>query len=769
MQSWMIGLVTGIIGIGFSAQLPAWPAATAFAAIVLAALSFTTRTLRRSTAMRFIGGLSCGCAVGIAHGNLLLHSRLAQECVGESIIVTGEVSSLPSANIVQGRLRQRFEFSLASLSPQRCAGPRRLMLSYYGDDTIHPGAHWQFEVKLKRPWGLANPGSFNMQAWFAQYAIDAVGNVRESQRTHVLPGRWSLRFLPDQMRQAISDRINAQSLDRDIAAMLRALTVADGAGIDAKLWFLFQQYGLNHLLVISGSHVVMIAAIGYLFGGLCLRIAPAIARSWLPGVAALLLASLYTALAGFSIPTQRALCMLACFVFANVAGRTNNVVHNLLVAAVIVLLLNPLAALSSGFWLSFGAVVALLWITFWQRGASRHGQLLWTHGGISLVMMPLGAYLFGGGSVIAMLANLLMIPLTGWWVVPIALLASLCFLCGWTIDTTLWRLAAAPLDALLPLARALALSSGEWLYMPMAAGLGAMLLAVVAVFLILLPGRPIVTPLALLLALPLLLPQDLSIAPPSLHTLVTVLDVGQGTAVVVQAGDRALLYDTGGGDPEGLNMGIRAVLPYLRLRGIRSLDTLVISHPDLDHSAGAATVLDNMQVGRLRYGRTSPAAGKGRACVAGEAWQWPGGQTFQFLSPALEIPRHSNDSSCVLRIQVGDYSFLLPGDIEHQREHDLVAYWGRGLHSDWLLAAHHGSRTSSSFTFLKTVQPDVAVISSGYANPFGHPHPDILQRLQRQGIDMFSTVADGAVEFELRPGKPLHTTSYRQQVRYYWM
>jgi competence protein ComEC len=764
MQSWMIGLVTGIIGIGFAPVLPGWAIATLFASLSLAA-----SPCRGSTAIRFIGGLSCGCALGIAHGTLLLHSRLSPDCVGEPIIVTGRVASLPSANRVQGKLRQRFEFSVASLAPRRCAGPRKLMLAYYGEETIRPGARWQFAVKLKRPWGLANPGSFNMQAWFAQYAIDGVGNVRESPRTLALPAEPGMRFLPNQLRQAIGDRISAQPLDPDVAAMLRALTVADGSGIDARLWFLLQQYGLNHLLVVSGTHIAMVAAVGYLFGGLCLRVGAGFTPSWLPGATALLLATLYTALAGFSIPTQRALCMLACFVLVNVAGRANSVAHNLLVAAAVVMLLNPLAALSSGFWLSFGAVTALLWISRWQRGASMRGRLLWTHGGMSLVMLPLGAYFFGGGSAVSMLANLLMIPLTGWVVVPVALLAAVCFLSGWPIDAALWRLAGAPLGMLLSPARSLAQSGGEWLYVPIAAGLGSMLLAAVAVFLVLLPGRGRLSPLLLLLALPLVLPRDLSARPPSLQTRVTVLDVGQGTAVVVQSGDRALLYDTGGGDPEGLNMGTRAVLPYLRLRGVRALDTLVISHPDLDHSAGATAVLDSMQVGRLRYGRASPARGKGRPCVAGEAWRWPGGQTFQFLSPALEMPPRSNDSSCVLRIEVGGYSLLLPGDIEQQRELDLVRYWGSELHSDWLLAGHHGSRTSSSLTFLKNVTPDLAVVSSGYANPFGHPHPAILRRLQQQGIDLFSTVTHGAVEFDLVPGEPLQTASYRQRVRHYWM
>lgn len=781
MQSWMVGFVSGIIAVGFSPQLPALSWVLSLAALAFGGCLYAARRLCHTRTLQallwlFVGGLCCGCALGTAHGASMLQRRLPPHCVGEALVVTGEVTSLPASSTVHGVQRQRFELAVDTLTPDHCAGPATLMLSYYGVRRIRPGEHWQFEVKLKRPWGLANPGSFNMQAWYAQNHIDAVGSVRESPRTRKLPISARAGFSPDRIRQAISERIESQPLSPDVAAMLRALTIADGAAIDTQLWFLLQQYGLNHLLVVSGSHIAMFAVVGYILGGVCLRLVPRLAASRMPGGAklvpggfALLLAGVYTALAGFSIPTQRALCMLTCVVAANVAGRASSVASNLLAAAVVVLFLNPLAALSSGFWLSFGAVAGLLWVSRCRRGLSAGRQALWAHTGMALLMLPLGAYFFGGGSAIAMLANLLMVPLTGWWVVPVALLAAMCFLCAWPVDSTLWQWAGAPLEALLPPARALVQQAGDWLYIPLVATPGTMVLAVAGALIALLPGGLLRLPLAVLLALPLLLPQDLAATPPSLRTQVSILDVGQGTAVVVQSGARALLYDTGGGDPNGQNMAVRAVLPYLRRQGIRTLDTLVISHSDLDHSAGAAAVLDNFSVERLRYGSESPAPGKGRACRAGEAWRWPGGQTFEFLSPALETPPLSNDSSCVLRIQVGDRVLLLPGDIEQRREQQLVAYWGDTLRSDLLLVAHHGSRSSSTVAFLKHVRPGTAIVSSGYGNAFGHPHPLSLQRLQEQGAKILVTAADGAVEVALEPDGFLRTNPYRQQVRYYWM
>jgi len=216
-------------------------------------------------------------------------------------------------------------------------------------------------------------------------------------------------------------------------------------------------------------------------------------------------------------------------------------------------------------------------------------------------------------------------------------------------------------------------------------------------------------------------------------------------------------------------MGSIAVLPYLQQQGIASLDTLVISHPDLDHSAGTATILKAMTVDRFRYGGEAPSIGEGRSCIAGESWRWPGGQVFQFLSPALETPYSTNDSSCVLQVQVGDYRLLLPGDIAETRERTLVQYWGEQLHSHWLLAAHHGSRTSSSWTFLKRVRPETAVLSNGYANRFGHPHPSVVQRLHQQDVQLFSTATDGALEFEVAPGQTLQVKAFRRFERRYWM
>ncbi len=764
MQSWMIGTVSAIVFTGMWPDLPPWPLALLFAAIAVVALRW------KAEGAKLVCGLASGFALALVYGTVLLQHRLDDSCVGVPVIVTGRVSSLPNVKRAhENERRQRFEFIASDLAPKRCRGPTKLVLSYYGEHLIHPGEEWQFEVKLRKPWGLANPGSFNMQVWFAQEAIDAVGNVRESPLNQRLPAAASVTALHHRLRQQISERIGTLELDHDVIAMLQAMTIADNSGIDPPLWQLGQQLGINHLLVISGSHIAFVAGAGFLIGGLFIRILPSSGGVWAQQLLALILACLYGALAGFSIPVQRALCMLGFFVGASLTGRRSSPLNSLMLAATGVLLLNPLAALGSGFWLSFGAVAALLWLAHWQRGSGALRRLFNTHGFMALVMLPLGALFFGGSSIVAMLANLLMIPLVGLVVVPLSLLAVVGFLAGWPVTSQLWYLAGWPLQRLLTLVKAPAEVWGDSWFVPLNGELPQVLVAVLAMALLILPGGLKLRLLAIVLTLPLTLPPVTSSPAPGLDTQVTALDVGQGTAVVIHSGDRTLVYDTGGGDPKGVNMGSTVVLPYLQLKGIISLDTLVISHPDLDHSAGTADIMDAMTVDRFRYGGNDPGMGKGKTCTAGESWRWPGGQVFQFLSPAQETANTSNDSSCVLQVQVGDYRLLLPGDIEETRERTLVQYWREQLRSHWLLVAHHGSRTSSSWSFLKQVQPDAAVLSNGYANRFGHPHPSVIRRLQQQGLQQFSTATDGALEFNVAPGQVLQIKANRRIKRRYWM
>ena len=766
MRSWMIGLLLGMAPVPLLAVLPP----PGFAGGL--ALAGGIGLLGKSRFWRGCAGLALGAAIAIAHGHWLLQGRLEAACAGQPTALTGRVASLPRRSaMADGVTRQRFEFDVESLCPVPCAGPRRVLLSYYGEQQLQPGQWWQFTARLKKPWGLANPGSYNLQAWLAESGIDAVGSVLKNGASP-LQRPTTVGDLANRLRHTISQRIAAQPLGSQATAVLAAITVADNSGIDASLWSLFQLYGINHLLVISGLHIGLVGGGGFLLGALLQRLllSGGLSLSGLPALLALACASAYAALAGFSISTQRALCMLACFLLAGVLGRRSSAANSLLLAAATVLLVNPLALLGSGFWLSFAAVAALLWLGHWQRALPTWRRLLTTHAFMSLVMLPLGGWWFGGASLVAPLANLLMIPLVGMLVVPLALAAVAAMYLLPALEPTLWALAAWPLEQLLPPAQYLAVGEHRWLYRQLAPTLPAVLLGALGAALLVLPVALRVRALALLLMLPLLVPARWAGDTPQDLVRLTVLDVGQGTAVVLRSGRRVLVYDTGGGDPAGVNMAVSVLLPFLRHEGVSELDTFIVSHPDNDHSAGASTVLAAMPVRRIFSGGEMQLPG-GRPCVAGQAWEWPGGVRFRFLSPALE--RHSglasNDASCVLQIQTPDHRLLLPGDIEGTRERELVRYWGAALAGDWLLLPHHGSNTSSTYTLLKHVRPGIIANSSGYANRFGHPHRQVMERLGQSGAQFYDTASGGALQFELRPGAPVLVSRYRDSMRRFWM
>jgi competence protein ComEC len=233
----------------------------------------------------------------------------------------------------------------------------------------------------------------------------------------------------------------------------------------------------------------------------------------------------------------------------------------------------------------------------------------------------------------------------------------------------------------------------------------------------------------------------------------TILDVGQGLAVVVRTQGHALLYDTGPAFSEQVSAGERIVVPYLRASGLRRLDGLIVSHDDLDHSGGALAVLQAMPVQWLSSPLSdvhpiSEAAAHKRRCSAGERWEWDG-VAFEMLHPDAEsyndFGLKDNDRGCVLRIVSPYGAVLLPADIERRSEIGLLRNSPGRLSADVLIAPHHGSRTSSAPEFVRAVAPRLVVFSVGYRNRFGHPHPAVVRRYREQGSERVRTDLAGAV------------------------
>ncbi|MHA7815199.1 MAG: DNA internalization-related competence protein ComEC/Rec2 [Pseudohaliea sp.] len=709
-----------------------------------------------------------GVAWAALYGQALLAQRLPPACDGHFSGLTGIIAGLPQRRLLpDGTWQQRVPLEVDAIDDPACRGPERVSLAWYGEQALAPGERWHFIARLRLPWGEANPGGFNRQDFHARAGLHANASVRAGDGERLAPAGLGAPF--HRARAGLAAALGEAVGESPAQGLLTALLVGDKSQLTSEHWSLLRAFGVVHLVVISGLHVSLVAGLGLLLGGLCARFAAlaglGAAWTWLRPTGALLAAAVYAGLAGFTLPTQRALAMLSCVCLALCLGRSARSGRNLLLAAALVLAANPLAAVGSSFWLSFLAVAWLLWFATRYRGLSRWRTAVLVHGFMAVAMAPLTAWWFGGTSLVSAPANLILVPLVGAVLVPLLLLGALASPWLPVVAEGCWQFAAALVEPLLAGAAAVAARAGMKIYLETGGGAVECLFALLGVLFLFGARRPVLRAVGALGLLPLLWPASgTRVALPEL----TVLDVGQGTAVVFRSGGRTLVYDTGGGDPAGANAARRVILPYLRQAGVRRITTLVVSHPDRDHSAGVGAVLEALPVGELLLGQPLPGIARGRLCRAGASWRWPDGTVFRLLSAAPGERLGRNDASCVLRITANGRRFLLTGDIGRRRERGLVRYWRDALRADWLLVAHHGSASSTGAAFLRAVTPRWAAFTFGRANPFGHPAPAVVQRLCRGGSRLDGTAAGGALRYQVDADGTVTVSRYRDRSARYW-
>jgi competence protein ComEC len=249
-----------------------------------------------------------------------------------------------------------------------------------------------------------------------------------------------------------------------------------------------------------------------------------------------------------------------------------------------------------------------------------------------------------------------------------------------------------------------------------------------------------------------------------------LLDVGQGLAAVVQTAGHALVFDTGPATGERFDAGSAVVVPFLREYGIGRVDTLIVSHGDMDHRGGVPSLLAQTEVKRLLTSvpdKIRRDQGEVESCEAGQSWQWDGVR-FEILYPFHDQAYRGNDASCVLRVQTLKEAVLLPGDIEKRSETALLQEEAARLPADILVAPHHGSNTSSTAAFLQAVQPRYALFAAGYRNRYGFPRPAVVARYATEGATLLDSARNGAITFHLGSSAPSPPETFRQEARRYW-
>lgn len=731
MRQGLLGFATGVVVLHQLPGLPheAWFAAAGAAGVVLAVAG----------GGRGAAALAAGLLVGLSYAgwfaNMALEHRLPAPLEGRTLRVEGRIVGLPR----QEGYRSVFLFVPEGFPDKTLAHPpRTLRLSWYGGpDGLAAGQRWAFDVRLKRPRGLLNPGAFDYERWLFAQRIDAVGYVRGAA------AMGSAGTTVDRVRQRLAQRLSDLAGEGEGGRVIPALAVADRRGISTSMWRVFNATGTGHLLAISGLHIGLAAALGALavsfiwrrWSVLCRLLPPRLAGA----LAGMGLAGAYALLAGLGLPTQRALLMTGVAALALVSRRHWRAADVFLWALAMVLFADPMAPLGAGFWLSFWAVAVLMLAA---AGARRGRRWLSAQLTVSCGLFPLLGLWFGELPWISPLANLVAVPVISLLVVPLVFvgLASL-WLSGWAAGWVLW-VAASILDLLLQGLTWAAGQAATWvlpevpLWLSAAAALGMIWLLV--------PGRWPGRPLALTLLLPALLYRPAPLGDGTVR--VTFADAGQGTAVVVETRRHVLVYDTG---PRlgRTDAASAALLPLLRGAGHDRVDRLVVTHADADHAGGLKSLLAaDLKIGTIMAGEPLDAVAA-RSCRRGQAWRWDG-VAFRMLYP--EVAEAGNDASCVLHISTpAGLGVLLAGDISAATEQRLVSLEGADLRSDLLLVPHHGSDSSSSPAFVKAVAPREAVFTVGYRNRYGLPDDSVVARYLMAGAAVRETARTGALSYRL--------------------
>lgn len=731
-----------LAGIGVALWAPTLPPSWLRWMMLLAGLVFWGMSR-----VPWCGALLAGAGWAALHAGWALQAQLPPALERGEAVIAGNVVSLPE--VESNRTRFRFRVDDDAAQPGAVRG-RLLQLAWYDDFgsaqpgprlAVHAGSRWRFQVRLRAPRGLANPGGFDAERNALAQRISATGLIADgSGKQLAVPGGI------DAWRERMAGRIDA-AVGTSGSRYVRALAVGDTRALDDGDWHMLRATGLTHLIAISGFHVGMVAGFVALAASGAWWLLPWLGRccprSHAAAIAAVAGAAGYAAVAGFALPTVRTVLMVAVVALARLGRRPTRVAGSLALAALAVLGWDPLAMLTAGFWLSFAGVAWLVWCLpermHWLRG------FLSAQSVATVGLLPFTTILFDQASLAGPLANLVAIP---WWslvVVPLALL-------GTGLEAVLpgagswpWRVSAWCFES--------SWSGLSWLggsrfalwWLPEARSMALPFALLGAVWLLLprgIPGKG----LAVLLWLPLLWPvREL---PRYGEVELVLLDVGQGLSVLVRTRGHRLLYDAGPAVRDGFDAGERVVIPALHALGVSRLDAVVISHGDNDHAGGANAVRRSVPVMVWHAPPGIQPAMAARDCGAGLHWQWDGVH-FQYLHPHAGFPYLRNESSCVLRIGSRHGAVLLAGDIGEVIEAGLVRRQRPSLRADVVLAPHHGSGGSSLPGFVAATQARLVLVSAGHGNRFGHPRPEVVERWRRAGAEVLATPESGAVRLWL--------------------
>ncbi len=763
---WLVALLASV-GFGLAALI-AFPVSAAVRRACRPAAAGTDARMPpcfsfSSSPNRVCGSLVlCGLTGGFLHAAIQAHlycsDRWPSALAGERVIAQVIIDTIP---VTHGDSRS-FDGIVTIEKPVRMATPIHVRLNSRAPEvTPHAGERWRLLLTLRPPRARVNPGTTDLERILFRDRVHALGTVVSSSiNRRIDSGHRPL----DALRERVAAHIDTRVVDRDAAALISALAVGVTGAMSREQWRVFNATGTTHLVAISGLHVTLFAVIAFALAraswSIVLYRFVAWPRETFAAVTGFAAAAVYATLAGLSVPTQRTLIMLGVWLLMRCVARVSPPFHSFAVALLAVLVLDPFAPLASGFWLSFGAMAAIILITstrFVRRPAVL--EALTIQAAVTVALIPFTLASFASVSLVGPLVNLVAIPAMSWIFVPTILLSVVLAPVLPAASDALLRLAASMHDVGWPwLARAADL---PWALLHASPPLWWYALAAVSAATALMPWPRMLRIATLIWVLPLVASADSR--PHQGGASVTVLDVGEGTAIVVQTAHHVLVYDTGDVYGSDGRMADAVLIPFLRSRGVRKVDTLVLSHLTAANAPGVTALLAEYAVREtLVGGDVRPDFPGVRDCHSAGAWQWDGVR-FHALSTSTSASSHT--VVCALAFEAAGARILLPGDIDRSAERALIS--AGGLAADIVIIPRHGSDTASSQEFTRALGAQWAVVS-GRRERRGQEKA-ALHRWRDAGATLLATGDLGAICFRIDPVRGIEgPASARTDSRALW-
>ncbi len=808
MERWLLTFFIGAICAFFLPLTPTTYYVILFALVAMLFLCIKGLKLYSG----FFFALSWVFAHGSSYQNIWLANNIDDaDFFAKTHLITGRIDTLYLSDKAEANhSSHRFNIEVFSIDQQILARPIKLRLSWDHQQSFlitkklkrerhkqkqpKQGQEWQLMVKIKPAHGFANIGGFSYQTWLRHKDIHASGYVKN----HV---NNALNKSDTSFRQALFAKTESMMPKHHLAPLIYALSYGERSAISAQHWQVLQATGTQHLMAISGLHLGLVATGAFYFFNFILKILP---WTWLSrlGVAtgvnlylvnvntrvlavvlSCLVAFIYAYLAGFSLPTIRALVMLLLYWLSRLSAIKLSLSLWLLLTLFILILIEPMALISASFWLSVYAV-SIIFLMLWRLSSFQKNNLpslfwlSWLKSlaivqlGLTMLMLPIVALYSQQISTVAFLANIVAVPWMSFTTIPLCLLSLISMNISSWLSEALLMLALSSLDIIWFWLERLTAQSWALLSLSAYSAFCLALLVFIAAFVWFLRLERYlfksVAVIAISLLFTLFLTYFLTVFSSDANKdkwQVSVMDVGQGLAIVIEKNHKAIIYDTGASYPSGFNMAESVLMPYLQFQGISQIDKVLISHQDNDHAGGLKKLRENIAIDSVLA--NSEILSADSLCSTNQSFIWQG-LSFDIIWPLTgkALSAKTNDRSCVIKVSDNQHSILLTGDISKKVEQQLVEQKLLPT-ADVVIVPHHGSLSSSSEAFISTLNVETAIVSSGFMNRWNMPKPAVVKRYLDKNIKLHNTATQGMVSV-LVSDNSLKVKQYRQDVWPFW-